>query len=309
MADRVPPMIIFLVLGAVAVASSILVVAMRNPVHSALFLLLTFLCVAILFILGARGVRRRGPAARLRRRHHGPVPLRGHADQRPRPAGETMLSPFWKAGVGVGIARVPRASSGRSSGEVSSAVNVSRRAPKSDDPTRLRRRRPTVPRLGRPTELGKLRGDRDGALSGLPGAVRGRLALPARRDDRRDRHRQAPAARANEEEAVPQFIRTASPRRSGRRRPSVPSTDAYLLLSATMFSIGLVGSSSAEHHRVLMCVELMLNAVNINFVAFAIPPRRASRGTSSRSSSSRSRRARRPSGWRSRSSSIGSETA
>src|SRR6202022_1420043 len=33
------------------VASSILVVAMRNPVHSALFLLLTFLCVAVLFVM------------------------------------------------------------------------------------------------------------------------------------------------------------------------------------------------------------------------------------------------------------------
>ena len=39
------------VIGTIAVASSILVVAMRNPVHSALFLLLTFLCVAVLFVL------------------------------------------------------------------------------------------------------------------------------------------------------------------------------------------------------------------------------------------------------------------
>ena len=47
------PLLIFLVVGTVAVASAILVVAMRNPVHSALFLLLTFLCVAILFVLRA----------------------------------------------------------------------------------------------------------------------------------------------------------------------------------------------------------------------------------------------------------------
>jgi NADH-quinone oxidoreductase subunit J len=45
------PLLVFLVIGTIAVASSILVVAMRNPVHSALFLLLTFLCVAVLFIL------------------------------------------------------------------------------------------------------------------------------------------------------------------------------------------------------------------------------------------------------------------
>jgi NADH-quinone oxidoreductase subunit J len=42
---------LFMIVGAIAVASSILVVSMRNPVHSALFLLLTFLCVAILFVM------------------------------------------------------------------------------------------------------------------------------------------------------------------------------------------------------------------------------------------------------------------
>jgi NADH-quinone oxidoreductase subunit J len=46
-----PAFAIFLIIGTIAVASSILVVAMRNPVHSALFLLLTFLCVAVLFIM------------------------------------------------------------------------------------------------------------------------------------------------------------------------------------------------------------------------------------------------------------------
>ncbi len=46
-----PALVVFLVIGTIAVASSILVVAMRNPVHSALFLLLTFLCVAVLFVM------------------------------------------------------------------------------------------------------------------------------------------------------------------------------------------------------------------------------------------------------------------
>ena len=45
------PLLVFLVIGTIAVASSILVIAMRNPVHSALFLLLTFLCVAVLFVM------------------------------------------------------------------------------------------------------------------------------------------------------------------------------------------------------------------------------------------------------------------
>lgn len=47
------PFLVFLIIGTIAVASSILVVSMRNPVHSALFLLITFLCVAVLFVLKA----------------------------------------------------------------------------------------------------------------------------------------------------------------------------------------------------------------------------------------------------------------
>ena len=47
------PLLVFIVIGTLAVAASILVVAMRNPVHSALFLLLTFLCVAVLFVINS----------------------------------------------------------------------------------------------------------------------------------------------------------------------------------------------------------------------------------------------------------------
>ena len=43
--------VIFFIIGTIAVASSILVVSMRNPVHSALFLLVTFTCVAVLFVI------------------------------------------------------------------------------------------------------------------------------------------------------------------------------------------------------------------------------------------------------------------
>lgn len=46
-----PAFIVFFIIGTIAVAASILVIGMRNPVHSALFLLLTFLCVAILFVM------------------------------------------------------------------------------------------------------------------------------------------------------------------------------------------------------------------------------------------------------------------
>jgi NADH-quinone oxidoreductase subunit J len=46
-----PELLVFAIIGTLAVASSILVISMRNPVHSALFLLLTFLCVAVLFVM------------------------------------------------------------------------------------------------------------------------------------------------------------------------------------------------------------------------------------------------------------------
>ena len=47
--------ILFLVFGTLAVASALMMVFNRNPVHAALWLVLTFLCVAVLFlILGAQ---------------------------------------------------------------------------------------------------------------------------------------------------------------------------------------------------------------------------------------------------------------
>jgi NADH-quinone oxidoreductase subunit K len=50
----------------------------------------------------------------------------------------------------------------------------------------------------------------------------------------------------------------------------MPSTSAYLMLSATLFTIGLVGVILRRNMiTVLMCIELMLNAVNINLVAFS----------------------------------------
>ena len=44
----------------------------------------------------------------------------------------------------------------------------------------------------------------------------------------------------------------------------------YLVLSAVLFSIGLTGLLVRRNPLVMfMCVELMLNAVNISFVAFS----------------------------------------
>lgn len=49
-----------------------------------------------------------------------------------------------------------------------------------------------------------------------------------------------------------------------------PSLDHYLILSAFLFSAGLIGVFLRRNIIViLMSIELMLNAVNISFVAFS----------------------------------------
>ena len=48
------------------------------------------------------------------------------------------------------------------------------------------------------------------------------------------------------------------------------SLEHYLVLSAALFCIGLYGALAKRHAvAILMSIELMLNAVNINLVAFA----------------------------------------
>ena len=48
------------------------------------------------------------------------------------------------------------------------------------------------------------------------------------------------------------------------------STDWYLALSVAMFAIGAVGLLVRRNPLVMfMCVELMLNAVNLTFLAYA----------------------------------------
>lgn len=48
------------------------------------------------------------------------------------------------------------------------------------------------------------------------------------------------------------------------------SSSFYLILSATLFTIGVVGVLARRNAIViLMCIELMLNSVNLTFVAFS----------------------------------------
>jgi NADH-quinone oxidoreductase subunit K len=49
-----------------------------------------------------------------------------------------------------------------------------------------------------------------------------------------------------------------------------PTTTYYLILSAVLFSLGTVGVLVRRNPLVIfMCIELMLNAVNLSFVAFS----------------------------------------
>jgi NADH-quinone oxidoreductase subunit J len=98
------PLLVFMVIGTIAVASSILVVAMRNPVHSALFLLLTFLCVAVLFVMRSAefvaAVQVLVYAGGIMVLFLFVVMLINHR-QLPE---ERVLSKVWLGGIGVGIA-------------------------------------------------------------------------------------------------------------------------------------------------------------------------------------------------------------
>jgi NADH-quinone oxidoreductase subunit K len=48
------------------------------------------------------------------------------------------------------------------------------------------------------------------------------------------------------------------------------SLNGYLILSAILFSIGTVGVLTRRNAIVIfMCVEMMLNAVNLSFIAFS----------------------------------------
>ena len=48
------------------------------------------------------------------------------------------------------------------------------------------------------------------------------------------------------------------------------SLNSYLILSALLFSVGAIGVFTRRNALIIyMCIELMLNAVNLTFVAFS----------------------------------------
>ncbi len=51
----------------------------------------------------------------------------------------------------------------------------------------------------------------------------------------------------------------------------IPTTTYYLVLASVLFAIGATGLLIRRNPLVMfMCIELMLNAVNLTFVAFAV---------------------------------------
>ena len=71
----------------------------------------------------------------------------------------------------------------------------------------------------------------------------------------------------------------------GKQRGERPMLAEALFFSAVLFTIGVVGVLTRRNAIIVfMCVELMLNAVNLTFVAFAQAVRRR-RGRCSCSSS------------------------
>ena len=68
--------VLFFIAAIGALGGAIGVVAMRNPFYSVLALLVHLFSLAVLFLLLDRGLRRRRPGGRLRRRGDGPLRLR-----------------------------------------------------------------------------------------------------------------------------------------------------------------------------------------------------------------------------------------
>ena len=73
--------LVFYSLAAFILGFGVLVVTARNTVHCVLFLVANFLCVAVVYVLLARGVPGGDPDSRLRRRHRRAVSVRRDAGQ------------------------------------------------------------------------------------------------------------------------------------------------------------------------------------------------------------------------------------
>ena len=254
--------ILFYVFAAMAVASGVLVVSARNPVHSVLFLILAFFNAAGLFILiGAEFLAMIvvivyvGAVAvlflfvvmmlnidflELRSGFVGYLPIGALV-------GLILLAELilWSPAAGLPFPGAP----GRG------------------DRVRHRRHRPDQHPC-----------PRQHSLHALPFCISGGRADLAGRDGRRDRADLAPSPRC-----APPVDRGAArphPRPVGRSRQSsgrqrqlmAIGLSHYLTVAAILFTLGIFGIFLNRKNVIimLMSIELMLLAVSINFVAFSV---------------------------------------
>ena len=76
------PFIVFFVCALVAVGGALMLILAREPIHSALSLVLVMISLAVLYLLARRRIHRCRANHRVRRRDHGAVRLRHHAAER-----------------------------------------------------------------------------------------------------------------------------------------------------------------------------------------------------------------------------------
>ena len=215
----------------------------RNPVHSALSLVLTLFGIAVLFVAQDAQLPRRGAGHRLRRRDRRAVPVRDHAARRRQRRG-----PRARAARGPAPRRRRRSASPLLGLLLAVFVAGARGGHRREGVERRARLRTTSQhRHARPVAVHRLRVGRSRSPSVLLViAVVGAVVL-------------ARAAAADEPSRRPGAGGGDARDRSPPRRPPtlLPARSA-----AVLFTIGAVGLLVRRNPLVMfMCVELMLNAV------------------------------------------------
>ena len=244
---------IFFVFAALALAGALGVVLARNPVHSALSLVVTLVSVAVLF---------------LQQQAHllAAVQIVVYA------GAIVVLFLFVIMLLGVDQRRIARATRCRSSagGHRRSASSLLAEilflaghqwATGASAPARATPSRAVPPSLGSNVErVARV------AVHRLPLAVRDHRGAARARGRRRASC--SPGAVGHAPRTTPRGASDADERE--QLASSTITATYYLVLAAVLFTIGAVGLLMRRNVLVMfMCVELMLNAVNLTFVSFA----------------------------------------
>ncbi len=212
----------FAIIAVLTLASAVAAMSLRNLVHCALALAVTFAGLAAFYLQLGRPIRRLRANPGLCRRGGDPDRVRHPADARRRAVPASRGSPrTWVVGVGVAVAVFG----------VLGGLILSSRA---------------VTRELRPPPEATVRQIGDQLMTRYHPAARSHRPAADGRADRRGDHRHAREGDANDSACV-----------------------CYLLLSALLFAIGLAGALTRRNAIiVLIGIELMLNAANLNFIAF-----------------------------------------